>query len=286
MIAGGITLKSSYQGLPPHDLIEPCLSLDIFFRSGIAPISLPVLLPALLCLMLALMVSTAEAQLFWKKKTAPSITIKAPEPVKSLLETHFQAPVAPLQEEIARASFVRRAHREIRELLATEGYFDPTIKFLPAPSNKPPVLEIDPGPQTIVAELNIRFKGDLAIKEPGRLARIEKLRAAWPLRAGNPFRSPGWEEAKALLLSSVTSEEYPAAQIEESKAEVDAASSQARLWVTVNSGPAFRYGPLIVKGLSRYDESLIRGLVPFKAGDSYKRDELLAFQTKLQNMAQ
>ena len=40
------------------------------------------------------------------------------------------------------------------------------------------------------------------------------------------------------------------------------------------------------KGLSRYDESLIRDLVPFKPGDPYKRDELLAFQTKLQKMPQ
>jgi translocation and assembly module TamA len=257
-----------------------------FSRSRFVQFSIPVLMRVLLCLTLVLTIGTAHAQLFWKKKAAPSITINAPEPVKGLLETHFQAPAAPLTDEFARASFARRAHREIRELLATEGYFNPTIRVLPAPSNKPPVLEVDPGPQTMVAELSIEFKGDMAIKEPGRLARIEKLRAAWLLRAGQPFRSPAWEEAKALLLSSVTSEEYPAAQIEESRAEVEAASSRARLGVTVNSGPAFRYGPLIIKGLSRYDESLIRGLAPFKTGDPYKRDELLAFQTKLQNMPQ
>jgi translocation and assembly module TamA len=257
-----------------------------FSRSRSARISIPVLTRVLLCLTLALTIGTAEAQLFWKKKPAPSITIKAPEPIKSLLETHFQAPTAPPADEIARAAFERRAHREIRELLATEGYFNPTIKVLPARPDKPPALEVNPGPQTLVAELTIEFMGDLAIKEPGRLARIEKLRAAWPLRAGQPFRSLAWQEAKALLLSSVTSEEYPAAKLEESRAEVDAASSQARLWITVNSGPAFRYGPLIIKGLNRYDESLIRGLAPFKAGDSYKRDQLLAFQTKLQNMAQ
>jgi translocation and assembly module TamA len=240
----------------------------------------------LLCLTLALTIGTAEAQLFWKKEPAPSITIKAPEPIKSLLEMHFQAPTAPPADEIARAAFERRAHREIKELLATEGYFNPTIKVLPAPPDKPPALEVKPGPQTLVAELTIEFVGDLAIKEPGRLARTEKLRAAWPLRAGQPFRSLAWQEAKALLLSSVTSEEYPAAKLEESRAEVNAASSQARLWVTLNSGPAFRYGPLSIKGLNRYDESLIRGLAPFKAGDPYKRDQLLAFQTKLQNMAQ
>jgi translocation and assembly module TamA len=148
------------------------------------------------------------------------------------------------------------------------------------------VLDVNPGPQTLVAELSIEFTGDLAIKEPGRLARVEQLRAAWALQVGQPFRSPAWEEAKAVLLSSVAGEEYPAAEIEESRAEIDAGLSRARLVVTVYSGPAFRYGDLIIKGLNRYDESLIRGLVSFKGGDPYKRDELLAFQTKLQNLPQ
>ena len=257
-----------------------------FTRSRTAGIPISVLIPVLLCLALTLTIGKAEAQLFWKKKPPPSITIKAPEPVKSLLETHFQPPMAPLTDEIARAAFARRAQREISELLATEGYFKPTIKVRPAPPHNVPSLEVNPGPRTLVAELHIEFTGDLAIKEPGRLARIEKLRGAWSLAVGQPFRSLAWQEAKAILLSSVTSEEYPAATIEESRAEVDADSLQARLWVTVNSGPAFRYGSVIIKGLSRYDESLIRDLAPFKPGDPYKRDELLAFQTKLQKMPQ
>ena len=80
--------------------------------------------------------------------------------------------------------------------------------------------------------------------------------------------------------------DYPTAVVEESKAEVDAASSRARLLVRVDSGPAFRYGDLVIKGLNRYDQSLIKGLAPFKAGDPYRRDQLLAFQTKLQKLPQ
>src|SRR6187401_2551547 len=140
-----------------------------FTRSRTAGTPISVHIPVLLCLALTLTltIGEAEAQLFWKKKPPPTITIKAPEPMKSLLETHFQPPAAPLADEIARAAFERRAHREIRELLATEGYFSPAIKVLPARLDKPPVLEVDPGPQTLVAGLAIEFKGDLAIKEPG-----------------------------------------------------------------------------------------------------------------------
>ena len=132
-----------------------------FTRSRTAGIPISVLIPVLLCLALTLTIGKAEAQLFWKKKPPPSITIKAPEPVKSLLETHFQPPMAPLTDEIARAAFARRAQREISELLATEGYFKPTIKVRPAPPHNVPSLEVNPGPRTLVAELHIEFTGDL-----------------------------------------------------------------------------------------------------------------------------
>ena len=101
-----------------------------------------------------------------------------------------------------------------------------------------------------------------------------------------PFGAPNCGGADAGLLASVGEDDYPAAGVEESKAEVDAASSSARVLVRVDSGPAFRYGNLVIKGLNRYDQSLIKGLTPFKAGDPYRRDQLLAFQTKLQNLAQ
>ena len=228
---------------------------------------------------------TAEAQQT-DKNSSPSVTITTPESVRNLLTTHFRLPITPLTDETARATFMRRAHREIKELLATEGYFTPAITLRFDPFDKRPVLEVKPGPRTVVAELSIEFKGDLAIDEPGRHARIEKLRAAWPLKVGQPFRSPAWEEAKSVLLSSVAEADYPTAVVEESKAEVDAASSRARLLVRVDSGPAFRYGDLVIKGLNRYDQSLIKGLAPFKAGDPYRRDQLLAFQTKLQKLPQ
>lgn len=214
-----------------------------------------------------------------------TVSIIAPEPLQALLATHFSPPVAPLTDETARATFMRRAQREISELLATEGYFTPAITLHLAPPATPK-LEVVPGPRTMVTEVSIEFKGDLAIDEPARRARVEKLLAAWSLRRGQPFRSPAWEEAKAVLLSSVAAEDYPTAGIEESRAEVDAATSSARLRVVLDSGPAFRFGELIIKGLERYDPSLVSDLAPFQAGDPYRREQLLSFQTRLQNLPQ
>jgi translocation and assembly module TamA len=255
-------------------------------RPGSARSCLSIFLSTLVFFLLALGNGCAEAQWFWTKSKPATVTIDAPEPVRALLETHFQLPDAPVMDETMRAALMRRAKREISELLATEGYFTPAVSLEFSSPDKPPVLRVDPGPRTLVAELDIEFKGDIAAGEPGRRARMEKLRAAWSLKAGQPFRSSVWEEAKAVLLSTVASEDYPAASIAESKAVVDAAAARVRLFVRLDSGPAFRYGDLVIKGLSRYEQSLISGLAPFKAGDPYRRDQLLAFQTKLQNLPQ
>lgn len=232
---------------------------------------------------------TAEAQQAWDDSNTPGtpgIILSAPEPIRDLLKTHFKLPGTPLPDETARASFMRLARLEISELLATEGYFTPTVTLQPAGSDGALTVEIVPGPRTLVSQMNIAFKGDLAADGPERRARVERLRAAWPLGIGAPFRSPAWEEAKAALLSSVAQEDYAAAQIVLSQAEVDPATASAKLMVVVDSGPAFRFGELAVSGLDRYEKSLVTRAAPFHAGDPYRRDLLLAFQARLQNMPQ
>lgn len=228
----------------------------------------------------------AAAQQDMDDGNPPAIMLSAPASVRELLKTHFELPGTPLADETARAAFMRRAQREVGELLATEGYFSPVVALQPAGPEGVPVVEVVPGPRTVVSRLNIVFKGDLAADEPGRLARVERLRAAWPLGIGEPLRSTVWEEAKAVLLASVAQEDYAAAQIAFSQADVNPESASASLMVVVDSGPAFRFGALAVTGLKRYEQDLVARLAPFRTGDPYRRDKLLAFQARLQNMPQ
>ncbi|SCY50972.1 autotransporter secretion outer membrane protein TamA [Nitrosospira sp. Nsp13] len=249
-------------------------------------IGISALLPALIFFTLGSgAVEAHEVQPSEAKNNSPPVIISAPESLRNLLKTHFQLPAEPMMDDIARATFMRRARQEISELLATEGYFIPTITLQSTP-DETLVLEVTPGPRALITEVRIEFKGDLAVDAPERRARIESLRAAWPLHVGDPFRSPVWEEAKAALISSVSRDDYAAAVIDESKAEVDPVSARVRLLVIVDSGPVFHYGNIVIKGLNRYDPKLVNNLAPFKAGDPYRRDQLQAFQTKLQNLAQ
>lgn len=247
---------------------------------------LPTCLLGFVLALVTLTTSTAGAQQTDEASNTPAVTLSAPEPVRDLLKTHFELPGTPLPDETARATFMRRAQREIGELLATEGYFAPTLTLHPAAPDGVLVVEVVPGPRTLVSQLNILFKGDLATDNAEHRARVERLRAAWPLGIGAPLRSSVWEEAKAALLSSVMQEDYAAAQTAMSQADVDPAAARAQLMVVVDSGPAFRFGDLAVSGLEHYERNLVARLAPFHTGDRYRRDLLLTFQTRLQNMPQ
>ncbi len=216
----------------------------------------------------------------------PAITLTAPDSIRDMLKAHFGLPATPPADDTARATFLRRARQEIGDLLATEGYFTPTITLNFAGPNGAQVVAVTPGPVAHVTQVYIEFKGDLAGDTPAHQARIGSLRAAWALGGGQPFRSTAWQDAKAALLAGVAREDYVAAQITLSQAEVDPVAASVKLKVVVDSGPAFRFGDMAVTGLERYNRNLVTRMAPFHAGAPYRRDQLLTFQARLQNMAQ
>lgn len=214
----------------------------------------------------------------------PTARLLAPEPVRPLIEEHFDARLPTPADATARAAFLRRAQREIGELLASEGWFSPTIALQPGDVGDEGVLVITPGRRTRVARVDLEFRGAIAGAGGDYADRIAALRQAWPLEAGAPFRSPDWENAKAALLAGVARRDFAAAALVDSRAEVDPEAATARLGVVIDSGPALKFGAIAISGLKRYDEALVRNQAPFRPGDPYRQDQLLDFQTRLQNI--
>lgn len=205
----------------------------------------------------------------------------APESQRSFLLRHLDLP-ATLVDADAGAALVRRARREAAELLATEGYFSPQIDAR-ADAAEALAIVVAPGPLTRVARIDIEFLGDLAAAEGEMAERRERLRAAWSLKAGAAFRSADWQAAKAALLADAAATDHAAARIVSSRADVDPERAEVQLAVTLDSGPAYRFGALAITGLRRYDAALVAGLAPFAPGEPYRRAALLEFQSRLQN---
>ncbi len=244
----------------------------------------------LVCVWLALLPLWAQADdvgISAAGQIAPKVVeLIAPKEVREVLASYFVLPTKVLASENERAVFMRRAQREIPELLVTEGYFSGKVKLRSVSSEGLLELEVLPGARTVVSEVNIEFRGDLALPDATRSARVQQLRAAWRLPVGKPFRAIAWDDAKADLLTQVASKDYAAARMVESAAQVDAATASARLHIVIDSGARYLFGEMQVSGLERYEELLVTRNATFSRGQPYQRDLLLAFQTKVQNQPQ
>lgn len=211
-----------------------------------------------------------------------AVVIHAPETVRDLLEKHFTLPDKRLLQEREQAVFMRRAGREIPELMTTEGYFSAAVKLRRV--SKAGVIELDvvPGPRTQVTALEIELRGGLEQDPP----RAQQIRAGWLLPVGSAFRAADWERAKTELLAQVMREDFAAARWVSSDAEVDVAAATARLHLVLDAGARYVLGDFQVSGLVRYETSLVERHAGFKPGVPYQRKLLLDFQAALQKLSQ
>ncbi len=156
---------------------------------------------------------------------ALDVELEAPEAVRGLLERHvrlLRRSDATMPEAAPdRSAMARRARREVGDLLATEGYFTPTVRIDRSEAGRW-VIKVDPGPRTTIAEVTVDFDGEITrAAEQGGDEYLARLRASWSLPPGAPFRQADWDAAKQQMLDSVSARRYAAARMVESRAEVD-----------------------------------------------------------------
>lgn len=214
-----------------------------------------------------------------------AVRLSVPEPFRPLLENNLRV-MRELKGDINERRFERlaeRAETEIRELLATEGYFSPTVKLTMARSGKALSANyaVDPGEPSRVTALDLKFEGAISEDRWDNVERRTALRASWPLNVGERFRQPLWDEGKTGLLRALVSERYPLAKIAESEARVTPGARSVQLRVVVNSGPAVTMGELQISGLERYEDSVVRNLNPVVPGAPYSQKKLDDFQRDL-----
>lgn len=223
----------------------------------------------------------------WGQESQPIVAPGAtlPSPLGGLVEDALKRfTVGPEADEADEERELRRVERAVLEILSTEGYFEPTLRFEPisAPQVGAPRyrLIIELGRRTMVGTLELKFTG--ALSEPRFKDRAEALRAQWSLPVGVPFRSPQWESAKTQLLASVQARDFAGARLVESEATVNADDASAALSIEIDSGPAYTVGELQITGLERYDGKLVQRYNPFRVGEPFDRQKLVEFQQALE----
>ena len=209
-------------------------------------------------------------------RAAGSVELVVPDELRPLLVKHLDFLDRRTDEIDAagRVALLRRARKEVEEILATEGYFSASIEGDEADDDFR--IVVTPGVRSTISSVRLDFAGDLSRDEGDRPARLAALREAWGLPVGQPFRQADWDAAKQRVLDALGAREYAAAAITDSEALIDPATASAALSVTVDSGPVFRFGPLEITGLVDYDRSLIERYRPPTPGEPYSQERLLA----------
>jgi translocation and assembly module TamA len=233
--------------------------------------------------------AAAEAQALAQEHTVKyQVRIDAPRALRELLQNNLDlerwrdnAKVDLIQLR----RMVRQAPEQVKTLVATEGYYTPTVTATLDTSGANPVahVNVDPGPATNVSDVDIELRGFAPFDKGSAPFDAAALRNRWTLPQGSRFRTADWEAAKRNLLRVVTQSRFPRAELVDSSATVDPDKHQARLKVVIDSGPDVHFGGLEIQGLQRYPASIITNLNQIKPGDEYSEAALQALQGRLQD---
>ncbi|HXE49148.1 MAG TPA: BamA/TamA family outer membrane protein [Ramlibacter sp.] len=215
------------------------------------------------------------------------IEIRAPEEVRTLLERHLELlryrEVSDLDDaELAR--LISLTERDVRELVATLGFFSPDVSISrePGPGARPTiVVAVDPGQAAAVSDVAIDFEGDIArTSDPDAVLQREEIRNGWRLPVGRAFTQSSWDDAKAQAVRQLVARRYPAGRMSYSLADIDA-PEHAHLGLRLDSGPLFRLGAMQVSGVERYDPVLVPRLARLPPGSIYDQQRIVEAQLRL-----
>lgn len=225
---------------------------------------------------------TAEA-------TAFDIAVRTPpefSALRELVEKHLELQRYRAVNDLDDAELARLmtlAEQDVRNLVGTLGYFSPVIRISREPAQRPVIaITITPGLPTVVSNTRIGFAGDIASSpDPAAQAQKSALQNNWLLQNGQRFTQTAWDSAKTQALRDLVVRRYPAGKLTDSLADIDPATSQANLSLTLDSGPSYRLGALQITGVSRYNPVLLPRLAQLKEGMVYDQKALVEAQQRI-----
>jgi len=212
------------------------------------------------------------------KANALQLEVSAPGNLRALLQTNLELARA-LRDKLELSDqeinrLVADAPVQARDLLQTEGYFDPIIK--PERAGETLRLKVDPGPRASVSEVTIYFSGEIDGKPLAA-----QLRSAWNLSVGQAFTQSDWSAAKVSALALARQQGYPTAHWASTVARVETGTHQVVLSLVMDSGPLYHLGELRIEGLKYLSPVIVQRLAVIEPGQPYTEQALTDFENRL-----
>lgn len=184
------------------------------------------------------------------------------------------------KKEISPARLQRlyaQATGQIKTALQVFGYYAPRIQAELKQENDVWIATytIDPGTPIRVASVDIQVDGE-GRDNPA----LEKALTAFPVRKGQVFQHPKYDEARDSLFRTAIEQGFLDAQFLRREAVVDLPNYSVSIIMHLQTGKRYYFGQ--VSFVPNYmDERFLRTYLTFKPGDPYNPNTLLQLQTAL-----
>ncbi len=178
---------------------------------------------------------------------------------------------------------VRDAPPQARSIAAIEGFYDAAIDVSIDRAVSPIVVrvKVEPGPRTTVGTVAIDVTGPATHATSPAPGAVAGVRERFPLRPGDAFRQADWIDAKNAAVREMRRTPYAAAHLTASEARVDPGRARADLALSLDSGPPFRFGPIVVQGTKRYPASLVENFSTLERGAPHAEAEIDTYVRRL-----
>ena len=203
------------------------------------------------------------------------------DPLRSNVLAHIDTVQLGRQARLAEKDYpdvIADTERRARLALRPYGYYAPSIRSRIEERGKDLLvltLDIDRGPPMRVAESHIEIVGDGA-----RLATLREWRAEWPLPKGAILDQSLWTQEKVHAIEIAEADGYMASAVSKHLIELDLNTNTAVLWLTVDTGPQFRFGDVDF-GQHVLKPGVLEAIPRFRKGDPYSARLLDKFRVDL-----
>ncbi|KTC86426.1 outer membrane protein [Legionella brunensis] len=202
--------------------------------------------------------------------TTPTIQITG---VKKMIAANIEARLTELAKDKLLSSVSDdELSLQIAKAMQPYGYFKPQITLL---SHQPLRIAIAPGPQVLISDVRIKIKGEGANNPV-----IKRVLEPLPVKKGDPLNTVKYEEIKQNLLNTAEHQGFMRAAFEKAEILIHPDNDTASISLILDTGPQFYFGQV------RFDPTfispkLLHRYVPFKYGQPYSTDQILALNNQL-----
>ncbi len=162
---------------------------------------------------------------------------------------------------------------QIGKALSPYGYFRAKIAIAYTATGV--LIDIDPGPQMHIASLRAEVIG-----EGNNNQEILKTLHELPIHAGDSFNNKLYTDAKDDLFSSAERQGFLHANFQKAEIRINLDSYRADVVLVFDTGPQYYFGQLHFDP-TYISPELLNRYVPFKMGEAYSTDQILAFNNNL-----